>query len=178
MDNNELLVIIDPQKDFTSPDGAYARKHAVISQIIIARNNIDALLKKNTHKPVVVYSNYFHNQFEEGISFCIPGTVGHEIDLNMDVAIQLIPKNQHSCFTSDGFKNYLEINLVKSMVLCGFLAEYCVQQTALDGLHSGYKISLLQEYIGTGDDVQYRKDEMLLKLEQMGATIIKGLYPK
>ena len=74
------------------------------------------------------------------------------------------------------FNNYLKTNSIRTLILCGFLAEYCVKQTAIDGLQNGYNISLLKEYIGTGNDVQHRKQEMLLDLENRGVTIIENIF--
>lgn len=170
---NELLVIIDPQNDFINRSGFYAKKHSGIDQILKARQNINNLLRlHDKDKVVIVYSNYKKDQFEEGLSICIPGTIGHKLDIEVDNAFTLIEKNNHSCFSSEAFKEYLEKKNVKKIIVCGFLAEYCVQQTAIEGLINGYQISLLRECIGTGDDVQNRKEQMLLELADRGAEIL------
>jgi nicotinamidase/pyrazinamidase len=170
---NELLVIIDPQNDFINKDGIYAKKHSGISQILNAKEKINTLLNLHRNKKIViVFSNYKNNQFEEGLSICIPGTDGHKIDIDIDNTFTLLSKNNHSCFSSEDFKTYLEANFVNRIILCGFLAEYCVKQTAIDGLKNGYQISLLKECIGTGDDVQNRKEQMLIELAKKGAEIL------
>ncbi|QLC66589.1 cysteine hydrolase [Flavobacterium sp. LPB0248] len=169
--SEELLVIIDPQKDFTDPEGVYAKKHP-IKQIIKVKNKINSLIKQiDTKRFVIIFSNYQKDQFGNGISMCIEGTKGHEIDLNFDDSSILISKTQHSSFSSQEFKKFLKENKIRRLVLCGFLAEYCIKQTALDGLKSGYEIVLLKELIQTGDDVQHRIEEVLLDLQNQGATI-------
>ena len=175
----ELLVIIDPQHDFINPAGHYAKKHAGINQILSAKENILRLLKvHDMANVVVVYSDYKKNQFEEGLSICIPGTEGHKIDLELEDEIPLISKNKHSCFSSNDFKKYLETNQVNHIKIAGFLAEYCVKQTAIDALTHGYKISLLKDCIGTGDDVQYRREEIFFELVGNGAALIKDAFNK
>jgi nicotinamidase/pyrazinamidase len=176
--DNTLIVIIDPQHDFINQTGEYAKKHSGIKQILHAREKINGLLKDlhRKEKIVIVYSDYEKNQFENGLSICIPGTIGNKVDLEMEMddRFTLIPKNNHSCFSSELFTTYLQTHFVDRIILCGFLAEYCVKQTAIDGLKNGYHVSLLKEYIGTGDDVLYRKEQMLLELADAGAEILNG----
>lgn len=171
--NNECIVIIDPQKDFTSIHGNYAQRHSGISQILNAKANINNLLTQiGKNQFIIVNSNYSVNQFGEGLSICIPGTKGHEIDINTDGDFKFISKKEHSCFSTTEFTDYLHINNTRKLALCGFLAEYCVMSTAIDALKEGYTISLLDDCIGTGDDVQERKDKTLNELKKRGAMVI------
>jgi nicotinamidase/pyrazinamidase len=170
---NELLVVIDPQKDFINRTGFYAKKHLGINQILNVKQKINKLLALyDKERIVIVFSDYEKGQFESGLSICIPDTDGHKIDIEIDSTFTLISKNSHSCFSSDTFKSYLKSNFVHKIILCGFLAEYCVKQTALDGLENGYKICLLKEYIGTGDDVQNRREQMFKELALKGAEVL------
>ncbi|MFQ6603289.1 cysteine hydrolase family protein [Flavobacterium sp. C3NV] len=172
----ELIVIIDPQKDFTDIKGAYAKNHS-INQIQEVKARINKLTKQfDSNKFVIIYSNYQKDQFGAGISMCIEGTTGHEIDIDFDDASQLISKTQHSSFSSEEFKSFLEDNQIRKLILCGFLAEYCIKQTAIDALEVGYEVVLLKEFIATGDDVQHRKEEMLADLEKRGATVIEDHF--
>lgn len=169
----DLLVIIDPQKDFTDVDGDYAKRHP-ISHIQRVKNQINELIKKlDKNKFVIIFSNYQKDQFAPNTSMCIEGTKGHEIDLDYDDSSVLISKTEHSSFSSQEFKNFLKENQIRRLVLCGFLAEYCIKQTALDALKEGYEIVLLKELIQTGDDVQHRIEEVLVNLESQGA-VVKG----
>lgn len=175
--DNQIIVIIDPQYDFINPQGFYAKKHSGIDQILRAREKINALLKVlPKEKTIIVFSNYRQEQFQRGLSICIPGTLGHKIDLDYDGAVPAISKEYHSCFSSDDFRSYLESNNIKSILLCGFLAEYCVKQTAIDGIKSGYQISILKDLVGTGDDVQHKKEQMLIELAEKGVEIISDNF--
>jgi nicotinamidase/pyrazinamidase len=169
--NQELIIIIDPQKDFTADDGNYATRHG-ITAIKAVKAHIELFLKAAGDKHgIVVCSDYRPGQFGDGLSICIPGTSGHEIDIVVPESVTLITKTEHSCFSSKAFKFYLRQQPVKRLVLCGFLAEYCVQQTALDALAHGYEVHLPEDYIGTGDDVQERKENMLTILKAKGAIV-------
>ncbi|UPZ17016.1 cysteine hydrolase family protein [Flavobacterium humidisoli] len=171
----ELLVIIDPQKDFTDIDGNYAKRHS-ISHIQRVKNLLNDLIKKlDKSKFVIIFSNYQKDQFGIGTSMCIEETKGHEIDLDFDGSSILISKTEHSSFSSQEFKNFLKENQIRRLILCGFLAEYCIKQTALDALKASYEIVLLKELIQTGDDVQHRIEEVLVNLENQGAIIKDNL---
>lgn len=198
--SNSLCVIIDPQNDFISADGAYAKRHAGITQILQAANNIqrflDApdrvrtlgeseesdevndiegdVLAPNLDKvtKVVVYAEYKENQFRPGLSICIPGTVGCRVGLRLSPGTKTFAKTDHSCFTSKDFVKFLQEQQIDTLILCGFLAEYCVRQTALDALASGYKVSVVSACIGTGDDVQHARMETLELLKHGGVKIL------
>ena len=170
---NECIVIIDPQKNFTSIHGNYAQRHISICQILDAKANINKLLAQvDKNRFVIVNSDYSINQFGEGLSICIPGTEGYKTDINVDTTFAFISKKEHSCFSSIKFINYLYNNGVRKLALCGFLAEYCVMSTAIDALKNNYNVSLLDDCIGTGDDVQDRKEKSLHELKKLNAAII------
>lgn len=170
----KCILIIDPQKDFTGREGNYAKRHAGITQILDARERINRILSlEGMGDRVIVVSDYHADQFEQGLAICVPGTEGHEIDVDADGGISCFSKNQHSCFSSPEFTEYLRVREVKELVICGFLAEYCVQQTALDALERGYEVVLVKDCIGTGDDVQERKKKMLAALHEKGARVVE-----
>lgn len=174
--SEELIIIIDPQKDFTDIEGAYAKNHP-IRQIQEVKDRINKLTQQfDSNKFVIIYSNYHKDQFGSGISMCIKGTKGHEIDLDLHASFKLISKTQHSSFSSEEFKTFLKSNQIQKLLLCGFLAEYCIKQTAIDALEANYEVVLLKEFTATGDDVQYRQEKMLADLENKGATISNALY--
>jgi nicotinamidase/pyrazinamidase len=168
----ECTIIIDPQADFISVDGNYAKRHPGMIQIMDAKEKINEWLHlRQVQNILVVVSDYSDNQFEENLSLCIPGTKGHKIDISVNESCILFTKRQHSAFSSFEFTAYLKSNNISKLLLCGFLAEYCVHATAIDALKRGYDVCLLEDCIGTGDDVQHKKTAMLEELERCGATI-------
>jgi nicotinamidase/pyrazinamidase len=170
-----LLIIIDPQNDFTHPKGYYAKKHREVSEITRAKEKIINLFDHwNRDNTVVVYSNYRVGQFKPGVKLAIPGTFGHKVDTDFyfDHHMTHIAKTEHSAFSSDVFKEYVQLSNKTTLVICGFLAEYCVKQTALDALLNKYKIYLVEDCIATGDDVAERKQQMITELKTKGAEIV------
>lgn len=171
-----LLVVIDPQNDFTHAAGAYAGRHTGIAGIVEAKTRIARMWNTfDQQRSVLVRSAYRPGQFG-ALSICLPGTFGHGIDavLNVDEERIVLTKTEPSCFSSVAFQSHLAMSQTGSLILCGFLAEYCVQETALDALNLGYRVTLVEDCIATGDDVQYRKREVFTRLEQQGATVVQS----
>jgi nicotinamidase/pyrazinamidase len=168
----ELLLVIDAQVDFTNIAGNYAKKHAGITQILAAKKNINRLIKNIP--AAIVLSSYTPGQFKKNVSLCIPGTAGHALDIETGLQHIFFHKTQHSCFSSADFINYLQQHNISHLIICGFLAEYCVQQTADDALQRCITVTLLEDCIGTGDDVQHRKTHTLQLLSTKGAIISKS----
>jgi|ERR1700733_2721950 len=168
VNNDALLVVIDPQKDFIHSDGAYAKKNHGLQQILQAKSNIIKLIGGKANMPVVIVkSDYRRNQFEEGLSIGIPGTFGHKIDIPLDEAVIVVTKTEHSAFTSKSFTDHLKKQGYKKLFIAGFLAEYCVKETAADALKNGFEVLLINNCIGTGDLKQQDKIEVFegLKLK-------------
>jgi len=173
--NDQCIIIIDPQKDFTSKDGAYAQRHPQIHEIKKATERIQQLLNtKQQYDRVVVYSNYKPGQFGENLPMCIPGTEGHELGIEVSPDVIILSKTQHSAFTDPAFSAFLKEKNHRQLFLAGFLAEYCVKQTALDAMQHGYKITLISDCMATGDDVHERLIGVLSELKEKGAAIISS----
>lgn len=171
---NELTVIIDPQKDFIADNGNYATRHG-IKQIREVKARINRLVARlDQSRFVVVCSDYRPGQFGAGRSMCIPGTEGHEADIDVAATCTFITKTEHSCFSSPAFISCLQEQQISRLLLCGFLAEYCVLKTAIDALDQGYEVVLLEDCIGTGDDIQERIALMLATLQEKGAMLKKA----
>lgn len=166
-----LLVIIDPQNDFTHRDGHYATRHEII-QITSAKTKINLLIASNRYDTVIVMANYKSGQFIPEVSLAIPGTFGHQIDADIIVKenTSIFIKQEHSCFSSSEFKEFVSKSDYENILICGFLADYCILQTSLDAIAAGYKVFLFKDAIGTGDDVQYRRENIFIELAKKAAS--------
>lgn len=172
----KLLVIIDPQNDFTSDLGFYAKRHP-ITAIKNTISKINKLTEKLDPSDIlIIQSNYKPSQFEPGIDMCIPNTYGCQInqDLKINPSIKHIIKTDHSVFSSTEFKTDIKEKAIHTLTLTGFLAEYCVKQTAIDAIQNQLNIELVEDCISTGDDVQKRKKDTLEELKAKGATIMNS----
>lgn len=173
--SKEILVIIDPQNDFTHDKGIYSKRHNGITQIKSALRNINSTIKNISGIPkVVVYSDYEENQFEDNLSICIPGTFGHKINLDLSYVDFIFKKNIHSVFSSLEFINFLETSKINTIYFCGFLAEYCIQSSILDSTARDLKLIIVEDCIGTGDDVQERKINLLNNMKNQGISIFSS----
>jgi nicotinamidase-related amidase len=168
-----LLLIIDPQNDFTHINGRYAMNHG-ITQILKVKANINLLLSSFKHPKAIVIADYHHGQFEEGVSLAVPSTFGHQIDAEIVLPndIPVWTKSEHSCLTSKDFSDALTEMKINTILICGFLAEYCVKQTALDALKLGYDITMVKDCIGTGDDVQHRREHLFEEIKGLGGKVL------
>lgn len=171
----ECIIVIDPQKDFTCQEGAYSQRHTGINQILEAKLRIEQFLALYDNPNIaIVFSNYCIDQFGKNLSLCIPGTVGHDLDIELPSLCKLIAKSHQSAFSSQEFVSFLQMNHLKRLVLCGFLAEYCVRSTLLDAIEHQYEVVVLEDCIGTGDDVQIRKKQMLDEFKRRGVSILNS----
>lgn len=170
--NRRCIIIIDPQKDFINEEGVYAKRHPQIHAIKNAAERIQQLIDKGKkYDLIVVYSNYKQDQFGEGLLMCIPGTEGHELGIAVLPETIILSKAEHSAFSSSTFSDFIRERNYEQLLLGGFLAEYCVKQTALDALNFGYNIALISDCIATGDDVRERVIAVLQELKKEGVLI-------
>ncbi|MGZ8136525.1 MAG: hydrolase [Methylococcaceae bacterium] len=84
-------------------------------------------------------------------------------------AIQFFEKTGFSCCAADGFCDALESNGRNQIVLAGQEAHVCILQTALQLLHKGYQVYVVE------DAVCSRKSEhkfyALQRMQQQGVTL-------
>jgi nicotinamidase-related amidase len=168
-----LLLIIDPQNDFTHQDGNYASRHGT-SQITEAKSKINLLAAAKGLKTIIVRAEYSHGQFIPGASIAIAGTFGHRIDAAILVrdTCTIFAKNDHSCFSSPKFTELLKTERPDTLIISGFLAEYCVKETTSDALALGYQVILIKDAIGTGDDVQARRSNLFSEFQKKGCILM------
>lgn len=166
------IVIIDAQKDFTEPGFAYGEKHPALKNIRIVVQRLNILLEQTPPGQILlVHSGYLPNQFGSDFSTCVPGTEGHQSSLKDIEYFRQFEKTGHSCFSSKDFSTHLQKGQVDSLMLCGFLTEYCVKATALDALSRGLRVALCPDLLGSADDKQLIKEQALTEMVQRGATI-------
>src|SRR3569833_990836 len=168
-----LHLIIDPQNDFIHLYGNYASRHGS-RQIIEAKKKINVLSASKHLKSIIVRAEYSAGQFIPGVSIATADTFGYEIDaaINVQDTFAILTKNSHSCFSSRQFTDALNNIRPDTLVISGFLAEYCVKETASDALAACYQVILVTDAIGTGDDVQSRRSELFREFKQKGCILM------
>ena len=167
----DCLIVIDPQMDFVSAEGAYARRGHGTSNIRRCLGSIHQALLNQEKNRILVYSNYAANQFGPGLNLCIPGSPGHRIALSVENFDTVLAKTDHDAIKSSELPATLEQLRPRRIFLCGFLLEYCVRKTALSLLEAGWPVTIYEDLIATGDDVLERKITLIQELESLGAVI-------
>ena len=69
----------------------------------------------------------------------------------------VLQKDRYSVFKSEQFKDFLKINNVGELTLCGLDADACILASAYEGFDLGYKIHVLNELTGCHVGEDFRK---------------------
>lgn len=153
--NNTALIVVDVQNDFC-PGGALAVKDG--DQVV---EPINAILEEaRSSCAVIAFTQDAHPEntkhFKRWPKHCIVGTPGYDFHPNLKYSAEdeIIEKGMGSIddgysafegYTRDGvaFKNWLECNYIKKLVVVGLATDYCVSATALDGVVNGFDVTVI-----------------------------------
>lgn len=158
----EMLIIVDAQKDFVNPDGALPVSTTFPDAVIKNINELTWCYKNKTFSQDWHPEN--HISFKQWPKHCVAKTEGARIveqiirQGNLIQKGKNIDKEEYSAFDGDfyqsavdvderyrtnaveKFKNYLFNNNFRYLTVCGFVTEYCVEATVLDGLKYGFGV--------------------------------------
>jgi nicotinamidase-related amidase len=147
---NTALVVVDMQNDFCHPDGAL---YAEGSENAIAGVNeaIDAIdigteifLTQDTHKKG-------HPEFEQWGEHCLDGSWGHEFHEGLNILPEkwsVVQKDSYDAFHETSFNHRLQGFGIDTLIICGTLANVCVQETASSAALHGYDVSVVRDAVG------------------------------
>jgi len=168
------FVILDMQRDFIDRSGHYASKPRDISPLLKVKQALLGLLPRIHRKIPILYimAEYEPGQFRANENMCIKGTRGQELVLDRKYASNVFIKYDWSAFTSTEFREYLSKNAIKTVLLAGVLTEYCIKESAMDGLHSGFNMIIVQDLVGSAVEKQKEGRETLAELSAKGAQCI------
>jgi nicotinamidase-related amidase len=175
------LLIVDFQNDFTPPDGALA----VPGGDTIAER-IDGLARSGQFDLVVATRDWhpadhgsFAAQGGPWPEHCVQGTSGAELHPALDRALVdlVIDKGQdrdtegYSAFQATRLGDLLRERGVDHVTVVGLATDYCVKNTALDALQSGFGVTVDSTAV-RGVDVQAGdSDRALEELRTAGASV-------
>jgi nicotinamidase/pyrazinamidase len=188
-DRQTALVVVDVQNDFADPAGGlYVRG----GEDVIDPVNVEVAAAQNAGA-TVVYTQDWHPEstphFEKdgGVwpVHCVGGTWGAELYPNLIVHGPVVRKGTGG---EDGYSGFsvrdpvsgaasatqLQSLLppeVQRLVVVGLAGDYCVKETALDGLRLGYEVStplVLTRFVNleAGDD-----ERTIAELREAGVTV-------
>jgi nicotinamidase/pyrazinamidase len=180
------LVVVDVQNDFC-PGGALAVRDG--DQVVAVLNRVIAEFEQ-AGLPVIATrdwhperTTHFHTHGGKWPPHCVQGTQGAEFhpDLTLGSAVIVSKGREEDADSYSGFDGVdaREVRLadllrergVERLVVGGLATDYCVKQTALDGLQQGFKVVVLEDAVRgvdlKPDDARRAIDEM----KQAGAKI-------
>jgi nicotinamidase/pyrazinamidase len=167
-DASTALIVVDVQNDFADPEGSLFVAGA--DAVIVAANM--AIHEAGAAEAMIVATQDWHPESTPHFAkdggiwpvHCVKGTWGAEI--HPDVAL---PAHAHRVRTGehgeDGYSGFTMRDLVSGeelptelegllrerdierVVVCGLATDYCVKETALDGVRLGFDVRLLPDAI-------------------------------
>jgi nicotinamidase/pyrazinamidase len=188
-DKQTALLVVDVQNDFTDPDGGlYVRG----GEDIVDAVNVEVAAAQNAGG-TVVYTQDWHPESTPHFAkdggiwpvHCVGGTWGAEFFPNLIVHGPVVRKGTGG---EDGYSGFsvrdpvsgvasstqLQSVLppeVRRLVIVGLAGDYCVKETALDGLRLGYEVVaplVLTRFVNLepGDD-----ERTIAELREAGVTV-------
>ena len=144
---NSAIIVIDPQKGFTSLNGTLGKAFASteLTRIVEVVDNLAATLPviaRFAHTAVVT-SEYKEHQFDPVRGgplsrLCVP-RLSRDCEINDVLATfpfeHRFVKSDSSAYSSDAFRNWIiseQDRGVHCFLIAGFLFEHCVLDTAMD----------------------------------------------
>jgi len=178
---SEALVIVDYQNDFAAPDGALSVKGG---EDVAGR--INELARSGGYDLVVATRDWHpadHNSFTEqgGVwpVHCVQGSPGAELHPALDQAAVDIVFDKGQDQSTDGYSAFETPELgeilrdrdIDNITVVGLATDYCVKNTALDGLKDGFGVRVDSGGIRGVDVNPGDSDRALEEMRAAGAQI-------
>jgi nicotinamidase/pyrazinamidase len=149
---SRALIVVDYQNDFTPPSGALA-----VPEGDEIAERINGLIHSGDYDLVVATRDWHppdHGSFEaQGGPWpvhCVAGTAGAELHPALDAAAidVIVDKGQDPA--TEGYSGFDGTNLgellrergIGELTVVGLATDYCVKQTALEGLREGFAVTV------------------------------------
>ncbi|MGV8137437.1 MAG: isochorismatase family protein [Mangrovibacterium sp.] len=171
------FLIVDLQNDFL-PGGALpaAGGNEIIPVINLLQNHFKLIVaSKDCHPADTIH-------FRKWPVHCIQGSYGADFpkDLNQDKIEQEFLKGTrniddgYSAFEATNFQlgEYLKKKGVGEIVIAGLTTEYCVKNTVLDALQSGFKTFVVKDAVAAVNAFPGEEEKAWEEMEKAGAVMI------
>ena len=187
MGERAVLLVVDVQKDFC-PGGSLAvpEGDTIIPAInryieIFQRQGIPVFASRDWHPPVTDHFKAYGGLWPP---HCIQGTDGAQFHplLRLPDGVVVISKgmdphkDDYSTFhalSETGY--YLDDHLkgegVERIYLCGLATDYCVRQSSLDALRTGYRVTVLRDAVKGVDLTPGDSQRALEEIARAGAEM-------
>lgn len=186
--SHTALVIIDMQKDFIEPDGAFGLMGVDLSMYRESRPRLHELLEsarengvlvihiQNTALPGRVSDSPAQIRFNlrmhaharpgsEPLKYTRPGTRGFEfVDELAPVGDELVVrKYRSSALWGTNLDLLLRSNGIETVIVTGCTTEGCVESTARDAMFASYYVVLAEDCVASDDPAQHDASMLLMR---------------
>jgi nicotinamidase/pyrazinamidase len=149
---SRALIVVDYQNDFTPPDGALA-----VPEGDRIAERINALARSGEYDLVVATRDWHprdHGSFQEHGGpwpvHCVAGTDGAQLHPGLDTGTidVIVDKGQdpgtegYSGFDGTELAELLREHGITQLTIVGLATDYCVKQTAIEGLREGFQVTV------------------------------------
>ena len=160
--SNAVLVVIDVQNDFCSPDGVAARSGKDVTAAVEMVPRLSELISKarSVGVPVVLVRTTHSDETttdpwrfrigeRESVPNCVPGTWGADFyGIVPDKSDHVVTKHRYSAFASQEFVDVVSRLGRASLLFCGVATNICVETTLRDATCEDYFSTLVSDCSG------------------------------
>jgi len=148
------VIVVDMQNSFCHPDGTL---YAEASEEAI--EGVNDVLDATEDVTLTIFTQDSHNnnaeEFEQWGEHCVHDTWGQEIHEQLyGRADRVVQKNTYDAFFETDLPRLLSVHGIDDVIICGTLANVCVQETASSAALHGYDVSVVEDAVGYIDGEQ------------------------
>jgi nicotinamidase-related amidase len=182
------LILVDMQRDFAEPDGAFGELGVDLSAYDQLRTNLAELLdmarssstlvvhiqmttlpeRKSDSPAQIRFNMRMHEGFRQSeppLRYTIVGSRGHEFldGFEPRTGEFVVQKSRSSAFWGTNLNQILQSNGITSVVVTGLTTEGCVESTARDAQFNDYYVIIAPECVASDDPLQHEASMLLMR---------------
>lgn len=186
--SHTALVLVDMQRDFVEPEGAFGQLGADLSMYQEMRPRLAALLTAarasgvtvahiqmsslplgaSDSPPQIRFNLRMHESLhlrQSPLRYTEVGTKGHQFvdDLAPAAGEYVVPKWRSSAFWGTNLDLLLRSSGIKSVVVTGCTTEGCVESTARDAMFNDYYVVVAEDCVASDDPAQHEASLFLMR---------------
>ena len=197
------LIMVDMQRDFIEPDGAFGRMGIDLSMYTASRPRLKALLgaarasgtlvlhlqntalagRMSDSPSYIRFNMRMHMAARRDgppLQYTVPGTPGHEFAPEFAPLPDelVVRKYRSSGFWGTNLNLVLRSNGIKTVVFGGCTTEGCVESTARDAMFNDYYVVIAEDCVGSDDRAQHDASLLLMRhrFDVFGGEAIAGVW--
>ena len=199
---HSALLVVDMQRDFCEPGGAFDRLGIDLSMyppvipriaglVAAARRGgvpvvfvqMTVLPGRRSESPAQIRFNMrLHARHAgEPLAYALEGSPGHEMlpELAPEPGDLVVRKYRSSAFWGTNLELLLRSNGIRSVVVCGCTTEGCVESTARDALFADLYVVLAEDAVASDDRAQHEASLLLMRnrFDVASALQISACWP-